>query len=172
MNRRSMLVTTLAGLAAWTVSRVRAVELAARPADPLPWYYDLYEAHRVAIQTGRPMLVVFGARWCRYCQKLDETTLSNEKVQQHIVCNFVPVTLNLDHNRSIAKALEVKSIPCSVVLNANADLLGRIVGYVEPDRYQQVLVNAMEFDKRIQHAGYVERTDSRNCTVPAPPALN
>ena len=126
------------------------------PAAPGPavvqWHDDLDSAHKFAVETDKPMLLVFGAQWCHYCRKLKATTLSDAAMVQYVNENFVPVRLDVDQHRRIAKILGVKPIPCSVVLSPEADLLGKLVGYHGPKKYYVTLQNARRLQAEIRQA--------------------
>ena len=116
------------------------------------WHNDLRSAHREAVKLNKPILVVFGAKWCSYCRKLERTTLSNPGLERQIKSSFVAAALDLDKEKRIAKILEVRSVPCTIVLSPQADLLGKLVGYVEPQRYQHELKKALKVQTQIRQA--------------------
>ncbi len=127
--------------------------LAAPPKPPkVNWYTDIYAAHKASLKSQKPMLLIFHADWCGYCKKLEKTTLSTPRMVNYINASFVPVHLDLDKEKRIARILEVKSVPCSIVLSPNADLLGRLVGYVEADQYRRVLERTQQIHARIKKA--------------------
>jgi thioredoxin-related protein len=95
------------------------------------WQSDLKKAHEESVRLNRPMLLVFGADWCSYCRKMDQSTLATPLLVSYVNHSFVPVRLDLEKDKEVAKILGVKRIPCTVVLSPHADLLGRLVGYVD-----------------------------------------
>jgi thioredoxin-like negative regulator of GroEL len=119
-------------------------------AEPVRWHTDFYEAHRVAVSLDRPLLVVFGADWCRHCGRFEKDTLRRSDISAAIDAGFVPVHLDYDRDRRIAEILEVRSLPCTVVLNPEADLLGRVVGYAGADQFHAALRSAMAVQARIR----------------------
>jgi uncharacterized protein YyaL (SSP411 family) len=116
------------------------------------WQTDLHAAHRVSVANDRPMLLVFGADWCGYCKKLEQKTLGRSPVAEFVNAAFVPVHIDFDRDPRIAEVLEIKSLPCTVVLSPEADLLGRLDGYVEHEEYKQVLEQALELRARIRRS--------------------
>lgn len=97
--------------------------------NQLKWQENLQAAHKVATEQNKPILVVFGADWCHYCKKLERETLNSAEVSKYVNDSFVPVHLDVDKEKRVAEILKVSSLPCSVILSPNADLLGRIEGY-------------------------------------------
>lgn len=121
------------------------------------WHQELQKAHVVAKSEGKPMLIVFGATWCKFCTKLEKETLSDPQMQTYIQENFVPVHLDLDEQKAVGKILEVKSLPCTVVLSPNADLLGKIVGYKEIPEMKEELEKALQTQNVLKQASQGEK---------------
>lgn len=121
----------------------------AEDGQPIHWYAGLKIAHEESQRTGRPMLIVFKAEWCEHCKKLDRQTLSDGRVARYINESFVPVELDLEQDADIAKALEVERIPCTLALNPQADLLGRIVGFVDDAQLRSALVKVRTLHERV-----------------------
>jgi thiol-disulfide isomerase/thioredoxin len=117
------------------------------------WFHDLYEAHQVSAATGRPMLILFGAKWCHYCKELENTTLKNPQLVQYITSNFVPVHLDSDEDGRVAQILKAKPIPCTVVLSPDADLMGRSFGYQDVQHYSAELEKIRQRYVKLAHRG-------------------
>jgi len=117
---------------------------------PARWHTDLLKAHKVAVSTKKPLLLVFGQKSCLYCRKLESVTLANAEVKQMIFRDFVPVKLDLERDAKVARILEVEAVPCTIVLTPEADLVGRIVGYLEPPAYQRQLRKAQQLRARLE----------------------
>jgi thioredoxin-related protein len=124
---------------------------AAKPAPAkVKWHNDLKKAHEASVASNKPILIVFGAKWCGYCKILDQKTLSNSRMVKYVNSEFTPLRLDFDKDRRIAKILEVDSVPCTVILSPQADLLGKVVGYVDTAKYQKTLDKARKLQKEIQ----------------------
>ncbi|MCA9055910.1 MAG: thioredoxin family protein [Planctomycetaceae bacterium] len=144
---RAMLLTGLSAmlLAGGTIS-------ADGPGQQVHWQKDLKSAHRVAIAEGKPILVVFGAEWCTYCHKLEKNVINQPETAAYINQNFVAVHLDADREKKIVGILEVDSLPCTVVLSPNADLLGRYEGYAETKKYTANLQRSAQAFRELQTA--------------------
>ena len=116
-------------------------------AQSVKWVHDLHAARRAALATGRPMLIVVGGPKCYYCKKLDSEVFANATVAKYINSAFIPVHLDYYKNTREAQILEVKSLPTSVILSPEADLLGSIEGYVNVREYAMVLHQAVEYQR-------------------------
>jgi len=127
---------------------------ASQSADPIQWHTDLEKAHQAAMKSNKPIFIVFDASWCTYCRKLEKDTLSDPRMARYLNQAFEPVHLDFDKDREIADTLKVKSIPCTVVLSAEADLLARQVGYSKVPRYHAMLEKARKLQAVIRHIEY------------------
>ena len=146
-QRRSLVVAAVA--AALVLVAATSARAGSEGTQAVRWVGDLGTAKQLSERTGKPMLIVFGAEWCGYCTKLNDDTLSHPQVSRYINEGFVPVHLDLDEQKWAAKILEVRTLPCSVVLAPNADQLGRIVGYEEPSPFFQKLSAARRVGEQI-----------------------
>jgi thioredoxin-like negative regulator of GroEL len=120
-------------------------ETPAKSPSQITWQTDLHAAHKIAVETGRPMMIVFGAEWCHYCKQLEKETLSQPQLAEYINANFVPVHMDMDRpqDKEVANILEVKPIPCTVILSPNADRVqDKILGYREAPQFYQALETA------------------------------
>jgi thioredoxin-related protein len=96
------------------------------------------------------MLVVFSGPKCFYCRKLENEVFTHPTVARYINKAFVPVHLDLAKNRQAAEILEVTSLPTSVILSSDADLLGSIEGFVNSREYAEVLHRSLAFQKTLR----------------------
>lgn len=120
------------------------------PPNEIQWQTDLNEAHQQAVIENRPMLLVFDADWCKYCDKMDNATFKDSSVANYVNEKFVPVHLDLADNMKIAEILEIERIPCTIALSPRADLLGRVVGYVNTVQYRETLGRVRALQARVE----------------------
>lgn len=118
--------------------------------SPVAWQPNLQAAHKVSVQQNKPMIIVFGADWCTYCKKLESQTLANPQLAKYINMNFVPVHIDVDAEPKVGEILEVKSLPCTVVLSPGADLLGRYEGFCQANQMYQKLTAAQKLHQEVQ----------------------
>lgn len=149
---------TLTALLLLTAAPALSARAAAAEGD-VAWAKDLAAAREASRQSGKPILLVFGAEWCGYCQKMEKTTLAHPQMARLINDRFVPVHVDLTDQKGetpakrVASILKVKTLPTSVVLTSDADLLGRIVGYQSPARLYEKLTAAEKVGAEIRVAG-------------------
>ena len=136
------------------------------------WQTDLKNAHAESVKLNRPMLLVFGADWCTYCRKIDQTTLTTPLLVSYVNNSFVPVRLDLKKDKDVAKILGVDRVPCTIILSPRADLLGRLVGCVEWPKYRealsQVRVLHRQLDRKQREASWIQQVSA---TQPQPEFL-
>ena len=113
------------------------------------WLRDLQAAHKVSNAQKKPMLLVFGSKNCYYCRKLEKYTLAEPGVANTLASSFVPVYLDYQQNPRAAEILEIKALPCTVILSPEADLLDRFNGYVEAKKFQTSLQSALKLQAEI-----------------------
>lgn len=152
-----LLITVTFGRTIWAKSIFsrspsRPAQSARSPqsAPPIQWFHDLKTAHRASASSGRPMLVVFGGPKCFYCRKLENEVFTIPELADSINRAFVPVHLDFERNRKAAEILEVHSLPTSVVLSPDADLLGEVEGFVEAPKFAAALREALEYHRALQ----------------------
>jgi thioredoxin-like negative regulator of GroEL len=116
----------------------------------IQWQTDLNEAHEQAVLENRPMLIVFDADWCKYCEKMNDKTFNDSSVTSYVNDKFIPVRLDLADNVKVAEILEIDRIPCTIALSPRADLLGRVVGYVNTVQYRETLGRVRALQARVE----------------------
>jgi len=123
------------------------------PQNGIQWETDLLKAREKAQKTNKPLLIVFGAEWCTFCKKMEQTTLAEKEMVQTINSKFIPVHLDFDDMKPVAKALKVKGIPSSIVLSTEADVLSRKDGFAKSKEYGEVLSKGLSAHKILRTAG-------------------
>ena len=83
---------------------------------------------------------------------LEKETFSNPEMQTFVQDNFIPLYLDLDEQPKVGKILEIKSLPCTVVLSPNADLLGKVVGFKDVDAMQGQLKKTLQTNGVLRQA--------------------
>lgn len=116
----------------------------------IQWQTNLNEAHQDAVLENKPMLIVFDADWCKYCDKMNDKTFNDSSVSSYVNDKFIPVRLDLADNARIAEILEIERIPCTIALSPRADLLGRVVGYVNTVQYRETLGRVRALQARVE----------------------
>lgn len=140
---------SIVAVATFTCAGPVASQFQTQPQNIL-WQTDLNAAHQDSVLENKPMLIVFDADWCKYCEKMNDKTFSDSSVTSYVNDKFVPVHLDLEKHQKIAEILEVERIPCTIALSPRADLLGRVVGYVNTVQYRETLGRVRALQARVE----------------------
>ncbi|NOQ30950.1 MAG: DUF255 domain-containing protein [Helicobacteraceae bacterium] len=104
-------------------------------ATEINWAKSYKDAEAKAKVEKKPIIIVFTTETCRWCRKLESTTLKDEDVVKMMNEKFIALHLDRD-NDDYPAGLEVRGVPMTYFLNDNADaILGARSGYVEGNRY-------------------------------------
>lgn len=95
------------------------------------WMHDLPSGLAQAKQLNKPVFIDFHASWCPPCKMMDRQTFPNLMVVSELE-NWVPVKVDVNRNRAMAKKFAVRSMPTLVLLNADGQEIGRKEGFLGP----------------------------------------
>ena len=99
--RAGTITLLLAMLAAFNTSR----PVHAAVHGGIQWWDNIQMAALEAQGADKPLLIEFSTTRCGYCKKMQRETFSNEKVISHVKKCFVPVTVDGDAHRRLAKQM-------------------------------------------------------------------
>ncbi len=97
----------------------------ANAAGEIQWAKSMSHAHQLAKEQNKPILIHFWATWCNPCLALNTNVFPKNEVVTAINDNFVPVKLNYDQNKELAKRYRVKSIPHDVFVLPSGQLIAQ-----------------------------------------------
>ena len=128
----------------------------------IKWIYDLKTAQAQSLASGKPMLIVCGGPWCVYCKKLEKEVLGHPVIAKYITKTFIAVHLDSEKDQRAVQILEVKSLPTTVILSPEADLLGSVEGFVKPRDYASVLKQSVDFQKTLREDAALALSREKN----------
>ncbi len=110
------------------------VKAPARPkAEAGPtWRDDLDAAHKEAEATGRRVLLKWTAVWCGPCKVMDREAFMDREVVALIDAGFIPVKLDFDAKRAMAREMRINAIPTVHIFTADGAEVARHTGLLEP----------------------------------------
>jgi uncharacterized protein len=105
----------------------------------ITWWEWGEEAFQAAEQQDKPVAVFLTAFWCGYCQRLDETTLSNDEVMALLNAFFIPIRVEESQRPDVDLRYNQNGWPTIAFLTpAGEHLLS--VNYTAPEPFIQLLV--------------------------------
>ena len=122
--------------------------LGARPsiaADSLPWEKSFRAASIRAKNEGKLIMVDFWATWCKYCEKLDQTTYKDPSVIARLAKTTVPVKVNTEGRRDeleLADEHGIEGLPTIGFFTAEGRAVARINGYTDARAFIKLLTTA------------------------------
>jgi len=83
---------------------------------------------------------------CHHCQKMKDSTLTNQEVQAVLQEHFVKIDIDLQllENIEVAQFYDIKTSPKFLFLNGKGQLVTMINGFQEPTEFMATLEKAME----------------------------
>lgn len=109
------------------------------PGAKIAWLDDYHAARASAAQSGRPLLVDFGANWCGACGELDRNTFSDPRVVAE-ARRFVPVRVDLSagqvtpDRRAALASYNQRGLPLVVMHDAAGREVARVTKFIEPEQ--------------------------------------
>ncbi|MFK7819190.1 MAG: thioredoxin family protein [Planctomycetaceae bacterium] len=112
-----------------------------RTPNVVQWQSDLRRAADFAKAQQRPMLVTIGADWCTYCKKMKAETFREGRFIQSVNRGrFVSVMLDADKNQSVVSRLGIRSLPTTMIVAPNMQIVERIEGFRTAEQMTAVLL--------------------------------
>ena len=99
------------------------------------WYFNYYQAKKVALEHNKLMIVVMRTIGCPYCEKFINRTLMHPKVKKELE-NYVVVLIEHYKVGTYPKHLEVIRDPITFKIDPHTDEYDmEIIGYVDVDKF-------------------------------------
>jgi thioredoxin-related protein len=114
----------------------------------ITWNTSYDTALAKAKKESKPLMVVITTEQCRWCRKLESTTLKDEEIVSRINAKFQAV--NVTKDKSVyPKNLVAKMVPMSYFIDpSNGKVLYSIPGYWGSEDYNSVLDDALRKYKK------------------------
>ena len=108
--------------------------------DEIKWYpYE--QGLALAKQEGKKIFVHFYADWCAYCEKMEKETLKNSAVIDYLNQNFIPVRVNSDKDRDLARNYYIRGLPSTWFVSETGEKISSLPGYISAE----LLLNSLKF---------------------------
>jgi len=91
-------------------------------------YTNYNEAFQIAKKEKKVVFILFTTDYCRWCTKLRETTLRNNKIIKNLNNDFIVLLLDKNHSQ-YPKSYKIKSVPSIYLTDKNEEVFTSIIGY-------------------------------------------
>ncbi|HDR91270.1 MAG TPA: DUF255 domain-containing protein [candidate division Zixibacteria bacterium] len=114
-------------------------------------WLDFAEAHPLAIEEGKPLLVNFYSTGCYWCRKLDADTFGDSLIESRLHESFIATRVNIASNRKVqwreqtitehdlARHFSVRGTPLTAFVDTTGKIVGSIPGYIPPENFLPML---------------------------------
>ena len=117
-------------------------------AEEIAWNSTYDTALAKAKKESKPLMVVITTEQCRWCRKLEATTLQDEEIVSRINTKFQAVRVTRDKG-VYPKNLSAKMVPMSYFIDpANGKVIYSIPGYWGSEDYNSILDDALRKYKK------------------------
>ncbi len=95
------------------------------PESKIPWRHDYVEALAEAKQSGKPVLLVFGATWCPPCKRMKRQVWPDDQVTQSVESSYIPMYIDIDdpEQSQVVARYQVRSIPTVIVADSTGSVI-------------------------------------------------
>ena len=126
----------------------------------IQWRSDLRAANQESADTGLPILMKFSAVWCGPCKRMKSETFTDQQLVGMINTCFIPVEVDTDRSEQLARQLRIESVPTTLVISPQGDILQRREGFQSAVQLQRALAGFCQQP--------TERPLARNQPTPRP----
>lgn len=109
----------------------------------IPWETDHDSAFARARKDGKPVVILFYADWCKWCEKLQQETLIDPRVLMGSG-EFVWVRINSDKEREYKRKYRQEDFPTVMVVAPDGRELDRIDGFKDAMYFSRALKFALK----------------------------
>ena len=118
----------------------------------ITWNDTFEQAQIKAKKECKPLMVLITSEQCRWCRKLEATTLQDEDIVTKLNSKFI--TVHVTRDKSVyPQALTAKMVPMSYFLDAEGKVIYSIPGYWPSEDYQSILNDALQKYKNTKNKG-------------------
>ncbi|WP_394823738.1 protein-disulfide reductase DsbD family protein [Pendulispora albinea] len=112
-------------------------------APPISWQSGEEAARAQATTANKPVIVDFGATWCKACSELDESTWPDPRVRA-AAASFVAIRVDATDDddpevQRLRKKYGVIGLPTVVVINGHGEEMKRFNEYVTPEKMAEAI---------------------------------
>ncbi len=107
-------------------------------AAEIRWHHNYEVAAQQALEEEKNIFVLITSETCRWCRKLEETTLEDDTIAARINAHYIAVTLTREKD-SYPSYLHAKMVPMSFFLTPQGRVINSMPGYWNVEDYHSIL---------------------------------
>jgi thioredoxin-related protein len=81
----------------------------------------------------------FTAAWCFYCGVMEKESFKDPAIISSLNENFIPIRVDYDKEEQISRSYRVISLPDTLFIAEDGQIIGRRPGYIPPDQLKLIL---------------------------------
>ena len=115
----------------------------------ITWREDLAQAQEEARSRDTLLWMQFTGPWCINCRRMERSTFTHSGVVSLASKSFVPVKLRSDEHENLAVSLGLTTLPSTVIVRPNGEVVDRYEGYIEPENFEATLLSVLQREERL-----------------------
>jgi thioredoxin-related protein len=140
----------------WTFLALCLAALSASAGEGIRWQ-SYREGMALAQKEKKKVYLHFYADWCSYCKKMDRSTFQATEVMSYLNKHFVPVRVNTDQEKKIARRYNVRPIPDNWFIDGQGQRIANRPGYIPPeDLYLLLKYYRTDSYKKVSYRTFVQ----------------
>ena len=147
VNRVGRLVLVF-GCVIVSFSLTIATVLGADDAKKISWRDDLAQAQAEAKSRDLLLWIQFTGPWCVNCRRMDRSVFVHGPIILDSRERFVPVKLRSDEYENLTQSLGLTTLPATVIVRPNGEVVDKSEGYVEPETFEKFLNSVLTQEGR------------------------
>lgn len=110
----------------------------------------------------------FYTSWCTYCKVMNEKTFTDENVIRYLNENFVPIYINAEKDKAVARTHGANKFPFNIFLDETGTAIGNRPGYLPPDVLMDMLAYVQtDAYKTITFSAFLEKKNDGQSSEPS-----
>ena len=146
LNRAGLVAILAFGLV--SILPASPVSWAADDPKKINWREDLVQAQAEAKSRDLLLWIQFTGPWCINCRRMDRATFLHAGVINRSRDQFVPIKLRSDEHEALAQSLGLTSLPSTVIVRPNGEVVEKYEGYIEPETFDVTLTDVLRREGR------------------------
>lgn len=138
--------------------RVETVAPVAPTSGALEWLPLTAETFARARAEGKLIVLDGSAEWCHWCHVMEEETYGDPRVRALLEARFLAVKVDVDSRPDLEERYGDYGWPATVVFSPEGRELGKLRGYIEADRFLEILQGVLAAQPEAEAARAVVTT--------------